>query len=79
MDDPGILAWAAREERILLTHDVGTMTRFTYERLKAGLEVPGVIVVPDLLALGRAIDDLCLVLGASTKDDLAQQVVHLPL
>jgi predicted nuclease of predicted toxin-antitoxin system len=26
-DDPTVLAWAAREGRVLLTHDVRTMTR----------------------------------------------------
>ncbi len=31
-DDPEILAWAAREKRVLLTHDVNTMTRFAVYR-----------------------------------------------
>jgi predicted nuclease of predicted toxin-antitoxin system len=31
-DDPGILAWAAREQRIVLTHDVNTMTGFAIDR-----------------------------------------------
>ncbi len=30
-DDPAVLEWAAREGRILLTHDVATMTRYAYE------------------------------------------------
>jgi predicted nuclease of predicted toxin-antitoxin system len=38
-DDPTILEWAAREGRILLTHDVKTMPRHAYERLEAGLPV----------------------------------------
>jgi predicted nuclease of predicted toxin-antitoxin system len=29
-DDPTVLAWAAREGRILLTHDVATITRYAY-------------------------------------------------
>ena len=32
-DDPAILEWAAREERILLTHDVATITMYAYERI----------------------------------------------
>ena len=32
-DDPTVLEWAARENRVLLTHDVATMTRYAYERL----------------------------------------------
>ncbi len=32
--DPDVLEWAAREGRVLLTHDVATMTRYAYERLR---------------------------------------------
>lgn len=40
-DDPTVLAWAAQEGRVLLTHDVTTMTRYAYERVKSGLPMPG--------------------------------------
>jgi len=36
-DDPAILEWAANENRVLLTHDVSTMTYYAYERIQAGL------------------------------------------
>ena len=45
MDDPTVLAWAAEEHRILLTHDVATITRFAYDRVVQGLPMPGVIGV----------------------------------
>ena len=32
-DDPAVLAWAAQEGRIVLTHDVATMTTFAYQRI----------------------------------------------
>jgi hypothetical protein len=35
-EDPAILAWAAQETRILLTHDVRTITRFAYDRVREG-------------------------------------------
>jgi predicted nuclease of predicted toxin-antitoxin system len=35
-DDPDILAWAAREQRIVLTHDVNTMTGFAFDRITRG-------------------------------------------
>jgi len=31
-DDPTILEWSAQEGRILLTHDVATITRYAYQR-----------------------------------------------
>jgi predicted nuclease of predicted toxin-antitoxin system len=32
-DDPIILEWAAKEDRVLLTHDAATMTKYAYERI----------------------------------------------
>ena len=34
-DDRIILEWAAQQGRVLLTHDVETMTRYAYERVLA--------------------------------------------
>ncbi|HVU10208.1 MAG TPA: DUF5615 family PIN-like protein [Phototrophicaceae bacterium] len=33
-DDPTVLAWAAQQSRILLKHDVKTMSRYAYDRVK---------------------------------------------
>lgn len=32
VDDPSVLAWAAIQGRIVLTHDVQTMAKYAYER-----------------------------------------------
>ncbi len=63
-DDPAVLEWAARDDRVVLTHDVQTMTRYAYERVAAGLAMPGVIEVSRTLSVGDAIDELLLVIGA---------------
>ncbi len=31
--DPTVLEWAAKENRVLLTHDVTTITKHAYERV----------------------------------------------
>lgn len=35
-EDPIVLDWAAERGRILLTHDVSTMTAFAYDRVRRG-------------------------------------------
>ncbi len=40
-DDPTVLKWAAQHQRVVLTHDVATMTDFAYERVWAGQAMPG--------------------------------------
>ncbi len=78
-DDPTILECAANENRILLTHDVNTMTAHAYARLKAGLRMPGIFVVPQSLSMSQAIEDLLLIAEYSTESDYEGQVIYLPL
>lgn len=44
-DDRAVLAWAAQERRIRVTHDVSTVTKYAYERIRAGQSMPGVFEV----------------------------------
>ena len=78
-DDPAILEWAAQEGRILLTHDVSTVTAFAYERVRGGLAMPGVFEVPRGVSVRQAIEDLLLVAQASLPGEWDGQVRYLPL
>ena len=78
-DDPALLAWAADEGRILLTHDVRTIPRHAYERVRAGLSLPGVVVVAGTTDLGEALDDLFAIIAASRDDEWPDQVRFVPL
>jgi len=77
-EDPEVLAWAAAEERVLLTHDVRTVTAFAYERVTRGQAMPGVIEIPSLATANEVIEDLILVVTCSTPDDCRDQVLYLP-
>ncbi len=77
--DPVILEWAAREGRVLLTHDVSTLTRYAYERTEAGLPMPGVFHVNRDLPLGVAIEDILLLVECSLDGEWEGQVRYLPL
>lgn len=39
--DPIILDWAAREHRVVLSHDVSTMVGFAYDRVRPANPCPG--------------------------------------
>jgi hypothetical protein len=78
-DDPTVLEWAARESRVLLTHDVSTMTYHSDEWVRAGLPMPGVFEVSRRVAIGQAIDDILLVAGCSQEGEWEGQVRYLPL
>ena len=77
--DPALLAWAAEEQRILVTHDLKTIPKHAYDRVNAGSFMPGVIAVPDTLSIGKAIEDLALLADCGEAGDLANLVLYLPL
>ncbi len=77
--DPVMLAGAAEQGRILLTHDVSTVPKYAYERIAAGQIMPGVIIVPETLPIGQAIEELVTVIECSEQSEYENQVVHLPL
>jgi Domain of unknown function (DUF5615) len=78
-DDVAVLEWAAREGRVLLTHDVRTLTGHAYARVRAGQPMPGVVEVPRGVPIGRAIEDLLLLAEAGLEGELDGRIVYLPL
>lgn len=78
-DDPTVLEWAAREGRVLVTHDVSTLAKHAYERVAAGRPMPGVFEVGPGVSIARAIDDLLLIAECSLEGEWEGQVRYLPL
>jgi predicted nuclease of predicted toxin-antitoxin system len=78
-EDPAILDWAAREGRVLITHDRRTIPRFAYERVRAGEPMAGVFIVDNLLPVGQAIDQLVLAVECSFDDEWKDRVLYFPL
>jgi hypothetical protein len=74
-----VLAWAAQEGRILLTHDVASITQFAYERIQAGLPMPGVFEVSFGVPIGRAIEDILLLAECSLDGEWEGQIRYIPL
>lgn len=78
-DDPTVLEWSARENRVLLTHDVATITRYAYDRVRAGKSMPGVFEVGRSVSIGTAIEDILLIAESSIESEWEGQVRYLPL
>ena len=78
-DDPEILARAADDNRIVLTHDRATMVDYAYERVALGQEMAGVFILNDRLPVGRAIDEILLMSACSEQAESRGRAVHVPL
>jgi hypothetical protein len=78
-DDPVVLDWAANEGRILLTHDVATITLYAYTRVAAGQHMPGVFEVNRNTLIGPSIVDILLVAECSLHNEWEGRILYLPL
>ena len=76
--DQEVLAFAARDGRILITHDQATMPRHFAEFLRIQRS-PGLIVIPQHLLLGDVADDLILIWTATHADEWIDRIAFLPI
>ncbi|MGQ0635800.1 MAG: DUF5615 family PIN-like protein [Planctomycetaceae bacterium] len=77
--DEIVLAFAADDGRILLTHDVSTMLAHAWERVARGIPMPGIFVVPQRASIGAVIADIALIDECSAASEWESQVRYLPL
>lgn len=77
--DPEILAWAAENNRIVLTHDRATMPDFAYERVVAGALMTGMFILNDRLPVGRAVEEIVLMANCTEQAEWISRAVHVPL
>lgn len=77
--DPEVLAWAAAENRVLITNDRNTMVGFAWQRVATGEPVPGLIVTTNEQSIGSAIADILLLTEYMSEEEIRNQVVvYLP-
>jgi predicted nuclease of predicted toxin-antitoxin system len=76
--DPEVLALAAQEDRILVTHDRRTMPRHFADFILYHSS-PGVFIIPQTLSVRVAIEELLLVWAASESAEWRNLIVGLPL
>jgi hypothetical protein len=77
--DPVLLKWAASRHRSIITHDDKTMVPYARQLVRQGEPMAGLILVPQSLGIGRAIDDLELIVECYSESDMRDRIERLPL
>jgi hypothetical protein len=77
--DPQLLIRAARERRVIVTHDRKTMPRHAADLMGEGKNIAGLFVVPRRLPLYQVIEDLVLMITCSENDEWVNVIRYLPL
>ena len=73
--DSDVLAWAAAENRILITNDRNTMIGFAYHRVATGEPLPGLIATTNEQSIGSAINDILLIAEYMPEEEIRDQIV----
>jgi uncharacterized protein DUF5615 len=77
VDDPTILRWTEREERILVTFDRHTMPIHLADHLAAGRHCPGIFMLPIDSAIQSVINFLVLAAYASQPQEWLDRIEYL--
>jgi hypothetical protein len=79
MNDPEVLALAAERQRVLVSHDVGTMPAHFRALRISGKHSFGVFLIPQGLDVGTAINELVLIWLVSEASEWEDRLEWLPL
>ncbi|MBU1299562.1 MAG: DUF5615 family PIN-like protein [Bacteroidetes bacterium] len=78
LKDKDVLALAAKDKRVLVTHDRRTMPKYFYEFITAD-KSPGLIVIPQYLSIASAVENLILLWSATDDSEWINRICFLPL
>lgn len=78
LNDKEVLAKAADQGRVLVTHDRKTMPTHFAEFI-ATEESSGVIIIPQKLSVSAAVEDLILIWVASESEEWINRIKSIPL
>ncbi len=77
--DAAVLQRAASERRVVVSHDCHTMRARAEDRLRAGLPMLGLILIPQDVPVGKAIEELVLIAETTSPEEWQGQILFLPL
>lgn len=76
--DPEVLELAAREDRVLVSHDKSTLPIHLAARIPSGLRSPGVLLALPSASLSEIIESLVIIWSASHGTEWSDQIHYLP-
>lgn len=77
-NDPEILSWAAKENRILITDDRKTMRRHLEEFLKTNNYSPGILFLRPHMTISDVLEYLVLISNAGDPKEFVNSFAYIP-
>ena len=79
IEDETILEFSNMENRILLTHDVKTITKYAYQKMERDEKVCGIIEINRSVPIPAVVEDILLIAECSLENEWDNQIIYLPL
>ena len=77
--DPEILEWCEQHQFSLITNNRESMPQHLSDHLAAGHHVPGIFTINLEVPIGKIIEELLLITGASDADEYIDRITYIPL
>ena len=77
--DPEILEWCEQHQFSLITNNRESMPQHLSDHLSAGHHVPGIFTINLEVPMGKIIEELLLIAGASDEDEYIDRITYIPL
>ena len=77
--DPDILEWCEQNQFNLITNNRKSMPQHLSDHRENGGHVPAIFTINLEVPMGKIIDELILIAGASDEDEYINEIEYLPL
>lgn len=77
--DPDILVWCEQNDFTLITNNRKSMPQHLSDHLDEGNHVPGIFTINIEEPMGKIIQELLLIVGASAKEEYIDRITYIPL
>ena len=72
--DPDVLEYAAERGLVVVSHDSNTMTAHASRRIRAGLPMPGLVIIHQWMGVGPAIQSLLAMWEATEAEEWLDRI-----
>ena len=77
--DPDILEWCEQNQFSLITNNRESMPQHLSDHRENGGHVPAIFTINLAVPMGKIIEELLLIAGASDEDEYINEIKYLPL
>ena len=77
--DPEILVWCEQNQFSLITNNRESMPQHLSDHRENGGHVPAIFTINLAVPMGKIIEELILIAGASDEDEYINEIKYLPL